>query len=120
MVEGLRSMGTLCPLAEDVDLALDSRGVLHLLASGDEDASPQLAVGRLAIVAGWAMQHRKLLSVLAERESASLDGEAPHVCHLFASDARTLRPLPDQTVRLHLLVPITVGTSTHWHCTDLN
>ncbi len=120
MIGGLRSLGMICPLAEDVEVAVDARGVLHLLASGDEDASPQLALARVTMASAWATQHRKLLSVLAEREAASLDADATPACHVFSEDARSLRPLPDGSARLHLLVPIRVSADTHWHCSDLN
>jgi hypothetical protein len=119
-VAGLRPLGGLCPLAEDVEIALDVQGALHLLVSADEHASPHAVLGRLSIVAGWAMQHRKLLSVLAERESASLDQSVSPIMHVFSTDARAVRPLPDPAARLHLLVPITIASDTHWHCTALN
>jgi hypothetical protein len=101
---GLTSLGCLCPLAPRVELAVDTMGVLHLMAWGDSADAVRAALVDLTLAGGWCAAHSAVLSALAERESASLDHEARSVGHLFSVDARALRHVPDASARLHVVI----------------
>lgn len=104
-VGGMRSLGRLCPAAPEVELACDEHGVLHALAMIESAGSASATAGLLAVAAGWAAENRPVLTALAEREAASLDGAAAVRLHAVCASAPAARPLLDTPIRVHLLVP---------------
>jgi hypothetical protein len=121
MVEGLQSLAARCPAAEQVELALDSAGRLHLLASaqGAGAEEDRVLVQRLTAAAGWALVNRRVLQLTLPAGATPITGEAP-VMHLFTPRPAECRELLDSPVRVHALVHIRPTMRARWVATALN
>jgi hypothetical protein len=104
-----------CPHAEMVELALDAAGRLHLLLdAGQLDADP---LATLLTVQSWAAAHANLLAMtIPDRDLA---GQAPVTLHLFTAEPKRFASL-NQSLKLHLLLPVTVGDATTLTHVELN
>jgi len=102
----LAPMQARCPRGEAVELALDDVGRLHLLLDASATADP---LPLLLRVRAWAVEHADLLAMtVANRD---LDRPAQPVLHLFTAEPRRFIDHA-QTLRLHLLLPVTIGART--------
>jgi hypothetical protein len=111
---GLRPLEVTCPYAPGVELALDDKGILHLLAPMQTGTAPLLAA------AAWARLHHGLLRMALTGTPPGLSPDAQPVLHLFTDDAPGARALADADVRLHLLARVIVAGQSAWFCTPLN
>lgn len=111
-----------CPKHPDVQLTLDQRGQLHLLARHTGDpACLQHVIVKLIEARQWVTEHRSLLQ-LTQRQ-CRFDSEAQPTPHLFTDQAKQAAALAVQlgaSVKLHLLQSITVAGQTTWFCAELN
>lgn len=114
---GLTAVAVRCPDATTVQLALDGRGHLHLLALAEAgDVSPAEAVEHLLTAAAWARKHRDLLALALPR-LASVDALQ---MHLLTDRPKHVRGLLDAEIRLHALTRINVAGRTHTATVELN
>ncbi len=109
-IAGLRPLSFRCPYAPDVELALGSSGVLHLV-SPMQQGGP----GALLTVAAWAQSHASLLEAARPEELNMAHPEGP-VLHVVTSDAKVARPMLDTGVRVHLMLKVGESVTVH----DLN
>jgi hypothetical protein len=109
-IDGLLAIAPRCPEHEHVELALDSKGQLHILADAEDlrDAS---------IVAGWTSRHQSLLSLACG--GLQIDASNP-VQHLFTNDAVAVADLHGSGVKLHLLTMVEVAGNKGLFSTPLN
>ncbi len=114
---GLTSMQARCPHAEDVELAIDRAGALHLLARYRAHEPDARVVERLHAAGCWAALHRRVLSLTVP--GALFDAAAP-VRHLFTDRPAEHRALFDSDVRMHLLVPVKPDAAVPWVCAPVN
>jgi hypothetical protein len=110
-VDGLLAITPRCPEHDQIELALDTNGCLHLLANANDmrDAS---------IVCAWAVRHHDLLSMACG--GLKINRSSAPVTHLFASDAVSVADLHGTGVRLHLLTNVEVDGKVGQYCTPLN
>lgn len=101
-LRGVRSIGAICPAAPGVELGVDIDGRVHLAAEASE--SVDRAMGQIALASAWLAEHRALVSMLCEHLAASLDPGAAPTLHLFATDPKALRRVPDPAARLHAIL----------------
>jgi hypothetical protein len=109
-IAGLRPLSFRCPYAPNVELALGSSGVLHLV-SPMQQGGP----GALLTVAAWAQSHASLLEAARPEELNMAHPEGP-VLHVVTSDAKVARPMLDTGVRVHLMLKVGESVTVH----DLN
>jgi len=91
-IEGLHDVGFRCPDADEIEVAIDSAGRVHLVARGIEMLAPLLAAE------AWATSNAELL----ERLEGVTDAEEPGL-HLIARDARSVASLMRTYIRLYLV-----------------
>lgn len=115
---GLTAMKARCPHADDVELAFDAAGALHLLARWQADEPDHRVVERLHAAGCWARLHRHVLS-LTLPEATPLDALTP-TRHLFTDRPAEHRALFDSDVRLHLLVEVSTTRPEPWVCAAIN
>ena len=117
LLPGLTPIPARCPDAQLVQLALDGRGHLHLLAIAEAgDVSPAEAVEHLLTAAAWARKHRELLALAMPR----LTGSEPPQLHLLTDRPKHVRGLLDAEIRLHAITRINVAGRTHTATIELN
>lgn len=110
-VDGLTPIEPRCPRRESVELAVDARGDLHLLAR-------EAHLRELRAVESWAHDHRELLSMACH--NATLNPAANVMCHLFTESPKSVADLHGTSLHLHVLAPVKVGTETAWYAAPLN
>ena len=115
---GLTGMKARCPHAEDVELAFDESGALHLLARWRADEPDHRVVERLHAAGCWARLHCRVLS-LTLPDSTPLDASSP-ARHLFTDRPAEHRALFDSDLRLHLLVEVSTLRTEPWVCAAIN
>ncbi len=102
-VEGLLSIKPRCPEHEEIEIAIDSHGVLHVLAHAD-------AFRETTIVTAWINKHRDLISMACG--GIELSTTSGTVQHFFTDDAVSVAELHGTGVKLHLLTEV----QTHDTC----
>ena len=114
-IVGLIPLSATCPFAQDVELAVDKTGTLHLLTvfEGDDDRTAQLLAAE-----SWLKQHGELIKLA--HPHLNIDTGRQSVMHMFTTAARRARPLLDSSVRLHLLVNAIPRPGFAQICADLN
>jgi len=115
-VGDLQPIALVCPDAPQVELAVSPQGGLHLLARVQD--TPGDALEQLAIARAWALKNHQLLAAAIPQFVASI-ASAP-IEHLLTDRPAAIRQLLDSPLRIHLLTPVTVGTTTAWCSTPLN
>lgn len=109
---GLSPLRARCPYAEDVEMATDDQGRLHLIADAHERAhgapstTPAFATTQLLNAAAWAEDHRSLLALTEPKLTTNprADGSTMQpAMHLIVSSAPAIRPLIDTELRIHLV-----------------
>ena len=116
LIPGLRSLQIQCPNDTTIEFAVDEQGALHLLC--DARTQPD-AVTRLTSVSAWAEKHGTLLAMAAAPDQR-IDADRPITQHLFTPSAKSVRPLLDTTIRIHLLTPIDPQNAPPCVCSELN
>lgn len=101
-VEGLRALPARCPNARNVEIAVDDRGRVHLLADGrGAEWNVNQAVTDLTVAGAWVNDYAMML--LRDMNVAG----AP-VLHLFVDEPKRARRLLDSSIRVHLLMGVDV------------
>jgi hypothetical protein len=98
MIHGLSPVELRCPVATDVEWALDARGGLHALARAREQ--PSAMVEALFAAAGWASLNRELIGRVLP---GAKDISRPTL-HLLCEKPREARHLLDAPLRVHAVV----------------
>jgi hypothetical protein len=110
-VDDLQPLEARSPLHGAVQLALDSSGRLHLMIHA-WGKGRRAAVADLVAAGAWAKQHATLLGGVDHRSPA---------LHLFVDQPKSVKDLlATGAVHVHLLIPVTVGSTTTWHHVELN
>ncbi len=116
----LTLMQARCPHAEDVELAVDAQGLLHLLARYRTDEPDHRVVERLHAAGCWARLHAKVLSLtLPAGMGTPLDAASP-IRHLFTDRPAEHRALFESDVRMHLLIAVPREHASPWVCAAVN
>jgi hypothetical protein len=110
-VPGLTPLQIRSPRSRDVELAVDAKGNLHLLAEESH-------LRELRITEAWAREHRELLAVALTERGAS--PEASVICHLFTNEPASVADLHGTDIKLHVLAPVEVDGRTGWYAAALN
>jgi hypothetical protein len=110
-VPGLQPLPVRCPGSEDVELAVDAEGRVHLLGG-------ESALRRLPVVRRWAFEHRELIAMACPRHRIEL--REPPALHLFTGTPVSLADLHASDVQLHVLAPVRVGGAVGWYSAELN
>ena len=110
-VDGLLSIAPRCPEHEHIELAIDGKGRMHVLANAEDFRD-------CAIVAGWFGRHHKLIVMACG--GMAIDTEKPPIQHLFTDDAVSVADLHGSGVRLHLIAEVEVEGKTGTFSTPLN
>ncbi len=110
-VDGLIGIKPRCPEHEEVELAIDTDGKLHVLADAEDfrDAT---------IVSGWVMRHRELITMACG--AMEIDTSHSPQQHVFTDNALSVADLHGTGLALHLLTEVDVDGNTGWFCTPLN
>jgi len=101
LVHGLRAVRVRCPVAADVEMAVDDGGRLHLLA-GEVSAADSLKA--LTSASAWARLNAELVRA-ADPGVERLDASSEPVLHLVTEEPRQALRLLDSPVKVHVLVP---------------
>ena len=118
LIQGLSLLETRCPFALDVEMCVDTRGALHLVA-GDDHRNPMT---RLETVRAWVRDHL-LLILRAEPDLAYPDANnrsSEIELHLISNNPQSVRGLIDSPVRLYALAEVSVGGQTARVATPIN
>ena len=110
-VDGLLLIAPRCPEHEHIELAIDGKGRMHVLANAEDFRD-------CAIVAGWFGRHHKLIVMACG--GMAIDTEKPPIQHLFTDDAVSVADLHGSGVRLHLIAEVEVQGKTGTFSTPLN
>ncbi len=110
-IQGLLSIAPRCPEHEDIELAVDSNGILQILASAKD-------FREATIVAGWARKHQTIISMACG--GLKFDDSKPPIQHLFTDDAVAVADLHGSGVKLHLLAKLEVAGSEAVFSAPLN
>ncbi len=116
-IQGLDPLAARCPYAEEIELALDEDGVLHLLARAEGYGQRGRALERLTVASAWAEMHRRVLQLTLKDIQRPIAGLTP-VMHVLTDQPAAWRTLLDSPVRVHMLSPVTVGSE--WTCAPVN
>lgn len=110
-VPGLRSLAARCPDDASIELAIDAKGLLHVLKRAESPDCCQ----RLIAATGWAARHAALIALTLPAD-ARLECDSAPIAHLFVGEPKAYRTMIDSSVRLHLLAQ----TASPWVCMELN
>ena len=110
-VDGLIPILPRCPNHEQVELALDGGGRIHLLTKEE-------SLRELLIVEPWAKAHRELLALACPEHR--IEPRARIVRHVFTAEPATVADLHQTDLRLHVLAPVKVKGETAWYSAPLN
>lgn len=117
-VSGLVSMAARYPHAEEIELALDDEGGLHVLGRAEAYAQRARTLERLMAAAAWAETNRKVLQ-LTLGDSAKTLANRPAVMHVFTDQPVSWRQLLDSPLRVHMLAAVTTH-APDWACAPVN
>lgn len=110
-VDGLAAIGPRCPGQESIELAVDTRGALHLLGR-------EKCLREMRIVKAWVESHASLLVMACGEDT--IDTQQDVVCHIFSDTPASLADLHGTGLRLHVLAPVGVGDHVAWYSAPLN
>lgn len=110
-VDGLIGLKARCPGHEEVELALDTQGRVHVLADAEDfrDAT---------IVSSWVTQHRDLIAMACG--GIEIDASATPKQHVFTANAIMVADLHGTDIALHLLTEVEVEGHRGLFSTPLN
>lgn len=121
-VHGVEAIEARCPSHGAIELGVDGNGALQLLAQTAGD--PQAALRDAYDTRAWAVEHAQLLRLTCP--TLDLDTDREPTVHLFTDRPQRLGELAyrgkrgQRPIRLHLLLPVTVGDATTWTHVELN
>ncbi|MEM7228306.1 MAG: hypothetical protein AAF432_05745 [Planctomycetota bacterium] len=111
-VEGLTPLAMRPPRYEQIELAVDAAGCLHLLGH-------EVDLRAMRRVEQWASDHREILAMAAGGIAIDV---RPHrvTSHVFTSEPARLADLHEAGVRLHVLAPVDMDGRRGWFAAPLN
>lgn len=118
LVAGLTASAVQCPYAEQVDVALDCAGRVHLLVRSADEGDEDKSLAALMVASAWLDAHAAMLRSVDARVASARGGT--RVLHLFTATPKRSRRLLETDVRVHVLAQVDVGGRTGWCCVDLN
>lgn len=120
LIPGLSPIEARCPKAPGVELALDSKGRLHLVVC---DADSHDSMNRLLAAQTWARNNLGLL-IRAEAgmsmPASDRDVNTDAMMHLISIDPRAVREIYDTPVRIYSLARVKVGNVIAQVATPIN
>jgi hypothetical protein len=108
-LSALEALPVRCPGVDEVEIAVDGRGRLHVLAR-EQDAVAALKVQ------AWIGSHRAILT----RAFPAFKSADDAVIHLFGETPARLIPLMGTPWKVHLLAPVDVDGARGWYFASLN
>ena len=100
-----------CPDHERIEIAVDGRGTLHILAW-------EADLRGLRVVERWTRLHRELIAMASPDHEVDPAGRL--VCHLFTDDPLKVADLHATDLHLHLLTAVVVAGGRGWYGTPLS
>jgi len=132
-IDGLAKLDVACPDAADVEIAVDTRGALHLIAW--EDRFRALFIAEIwtrknrALIARACPEHAILCdhspspagagAVIPAHAGIQSSAAPAPILHLVASEPSKLIDLHGGPIRLHLLAPVDIDGKTGWYAAAL-
>jgi len=110
-VDGLIGVKPRCPEHEEVELAIDTEGRLHVLADAEDFRDA-------AIVSGWVARHGDLIAMACG--GVEIDTTLRPKQHVFTDNAVAVADLHGTDLALHLLTEVEVNGQQGIFCTPLN
>jgi hypothetical protein len=110
-LEGMTPLKPRCPAHEQVELAVDDAGTIHLLAR-------EFAVLELRIVEAWAKAHFELIAMACPEQPFGPSRDI--ISHVFTDDPTRVADLHATDLHLHVLAPVEVEGKQGWYCAPLN
>ncbi|MBX3372626.1 MAG: hypothetical protein KF817_02225 [Phycisphaeraceae bacterium] len=104
-VAGLTALPVRSPGRERVELAIDARGHVHLLADAND-------LRDVLVVEAWVRSHRAVLQLACREFTFDPAGRAR--CHLFTGDPLSVADLHGSRWALHLLARVEVEGKIGW------
>lgn len=104
-VDGLTALPVRSPGRERVELAIDARGHVHLLADAND-------LRDVLVVEAWVRSHRAVLQLACREFTFDPAGRAR--CHLFTGDPLSVADLHGSRWALHLLARVEVEGKIGW------
>jgi hypothetical protein len=108
-IEGLAPLAIRCPGQEDIELAVDSTGWLHVLIRDRQ-------LRALRIVEAWTHAHRRLIARACSDRWVDTAGKT--VSHVFTEEPASVADLQGTDLRLHVLTPL--KGQRRWYYAPLN
>lgn len=112
-VAGAERVSVSCPYAEQVQVAVDGEGRLHLLARSGGPEDDERALAGLMVASAWAEAHAGLLGAALPRMRT---GAGPAVMHVFTGTPKRSRRLLETNLRVHVLG----AAGGEWFSAELN
>ncbi len=110
-MDDVRPLDVCCPGHEQLELAVDAAGRLHVVAREQE-------MRWLHVVAAWAGAHAEIIG--RSCPGHRIDAAAVPVLHVFTDRPASLGDLHGCDLRLHVLTPVTVDGRRGWYHAPLN
>ena len=110
-IAGLAVLPVRCPDAEAVEVAVDAKGHLHLIAWHYELRSVSLAET-------WVQKNRQLITLACPNYTIAEQG--PIEAHIVTSEPSNVADLHGTNVRLHVLAAVEVEGRTGWYAAPLS
>ncbi len=110
-IDDVTPLDVCCPGHEQLELAVDAAGRLHVIAHEQE-------MRWLHVVAAWAGAHAEIIG--RSCPGHWIDAAAVPVLHVFTDRPASLGDLHGCDLRLHVLTPVTVDGRRGWYHAPLN
>jgi hypothetical protein len=110
-VEGLSPLIIRMPGHEQVELAVDGSGRLHVLCQ-------EAALRELRAVEAWTLSHREIITLACPQHT--IDRTASVIAHVFTDRPTALADLHNTSLHLHVRAPVVVNGQTGWYIAPLN
>lgn len=110
-VPGVSPLIVRCPGHEQIELAVDQAGRLHMIGW-------EANLRELGIAEAWARLHLRLISLASPQ--TPIDPAGRFVRHVFTGEPATVADLHGSGVQLHVLAPVQVEGQTGWYAAPLN
>jgi hypothetical protein len=111
-VEGLHALAMRPPKFEQIELAVDGQGGLHVLG---HEADLRI----LRRVEQWAASHREILAMAAGDHFLDVSN-GKVTSHLFTEQPAQVADLHEAGIRLHVLAPVDMENQRGWYSAPLN
>lgn len=119
-IPGLMALEARCPLAPEVELAIDEFGAMHALARAESHAQAARALQRLMIASSWAESNRRVLELTLRGGGSRWIGAGAPTMHVFTDQPKLWRGMLESPLKLHLLAVVDRAANPDWVCAELN